>query len=88
MGTPQTKPKFLRLVVDVSGSMYRFNSYDGRLDRELEAVVLLMESLEGFEDKIEYDIKGHSGETDKINFVDRKKAPKNNKERLDIVRVS
>lgn len=87
LGTPQTKPKILRLVVDVSGSMYRFNSYDGRLDRELEAVVLMMESLEGFQDKIQYDIYGHSGETDKIEFVKRKDPPKNNKERLDIIRV-
>ena len=26
----------LRLVVDISGSMTRFNSYDGRLNRSLE----------------------------------------------------
>lgn len=31
------KPKRLRLVVDVSGSMYRFNGNDSRLERELEA---------------------------------------------------
>jgi hypothetical protein len=31
------KPKRLRLVVDVSGSMYRFNGSDNRLERELEA---------------------------------------------------
>lgn len=66
----------------------RFNSYDGRLDRELEAVVLVMEAFEGFEDKIQYDILGHSGDTDRIEFVNRKKPPKNNKERLDIIRVS
>ncbi|KAK9739681.1 AAA domain (dynein-related subfamily) [Popillia japonica] len=87
LGTPQMKPKFFRVVVDVSGSMYRFNSYDGRLDRELEAVVLVMEAFEGFEDKIVYDIIGHSGDTDKIEFVRRKEPPKNNKERLDILRV-
>lgn len=87
-GTPQYKPKLLRLVVDVSGSMYRFNSYDGRLDRQLEAVVLLMEAFEGFEDKIQYDIFGHSGDTERIQFVDRKNPPKNNKQRLDIIRVS
>lgn len=27
LGTPQFKPKLLRLVVDVSGSMYRFESF-------------------------------------------------------------
>ncbi len=31
------KPKRLRLVVDVSGSMYRFNGVDNRLERELES---------------------------------------------------
>lgn len=88
LGTPQFKPKLLRLVVDVSGSMYRFNSYDGRLDRELEAVVLVMEAFEGFEDKIQYDIFGHSGDADRIEFVTRKNSPKNNKERLNIIRVT
>lgn len=67
---------------------YRFNSYDGRLDRELEAVVLVMEAFEGFTDKIKYDILGHSGDTDKIEFVQFNNPPKNNKERLDIIRVS
>ena len=31
------KPKRFRLVVDVSGSMYRFNGADNRLERELES---------------------------------------------------
>ncbi|XP_018330489.1 von Willebrand factor A domain-containing protein 8 [Agrilus planipennis] len=86
-GTPQIKSKRLRLVVDVSGSMYRFNGYDGRLERELEAVILLMEAMKGFEDKIEYDIMGHSGEEDNIVFVKKKEIPKNNKERLDVIQT-
>lgn len=52
MGTPQQKPKLLRLVVDVSGSMYRFNGYDGRLERSLEACLMVMEALENFEHKV------------------------------------
>ncbi|XP_066146647.1 von Willebrand factor A domain-containing protein 8 [Euwallacea fornicatus] len=87
IGTPQIKPKLFRVLVDVSGSMYRFNSYDGRLDRELEAVVLVMEAFEGFEDKIKYDIIGHSGEEFKISFVSRDNPPKNNKDRLEIIRT-
>lgn len=67
--------------------MYRFNSYDGRLDRELEAVVLVMEAFEGFDEKIKYDIIGHSGEEYNIKFVSRNKPPKNNKDRLEIIRV-
>ncbi|XP_056637109.1 von Willebrand factor A domain-containing protein 8 isoform X2 [Diorhabda sublineata] len=87
LGTPQIKPKLFRVVVDVSGSMYRFNSYDGRLDRELEAVVLVMEAFEGFEDKIKYDIIGHSGEEFNITFVKQDNPPKDNKERLEVIRT-
>ncbi|KAF5289201.1 hypothetical protein FQR65_LT00087 [Abscondita terminalis] len=87
LGSPQSKPKLLRLVADVSGSMYRFNSYDGRLDRELEAAVLLMEAMEGFEDKIQYDITGHSGDSHDIKFVRRNDPPKNNKERLNVLKT-
>ncbi len=39
----QPRKKLLRFVVDVSGSMYRFNGQDGRLDRMLETCVMLME---------------------------------------------
>ena len=43
--------KSIRLVVDVSGSMYRFNGYDGRLDRTLEAVLMVMEAFEAYHTK-------------------------------------
>lgn len=33
-------------MVDVSGSMYRFNGYDGRLDRTVEAVLMVMEACQ------------------------------------------
>jgi hypothetical protein len=47
---PIQKPKRLRFVMDCSGSMYRFNGYDERLLRCLEAALLLvMESFQGFE---------------------------------------
>lgn len=49
--------------------------------------MLVMEAFEGFDDKIQYDIIGHSGETDKIDFVKKGSPPKDNKERLDIIRV-
>lgn len=58
------------------------------MDRELEAVALVMEAFEDFEDKIQYDILGHSGDSPSITFVSRDKPPKNNKERLDVIRVS
>lgn len=83
----QEKPNRLKLVVDVSGSMYRFNSYDGRLDRELEAVVMVMEAFEGYEKKIVYDIIGHSGEGYEIPFVNAGNPPRTDKERFDTIRM-
>lgn len=51
-GTDLLKPKRIRLCFDVSGSMYRFNGLDQRLQRSLESALLVMESLEGKQDKI------------------------------------
>uniref|UniRef100_A0A8C0YIY7 von Willebrand factor A domain-containing protein 8 n=1 Tax=Cyprinus carpio carpio TaxID=630221 RepID=A0A8C0YIY7_CYPCA len=51
LGSPQQKPKRLRLLADVSGSMYRFNGVDGRLERSMEAVCMVMEALENYEHK-------------------------------------
>ena len=56
MGSPQQKPKLMRLLCDVSGSMYRFNGYDGRLEREMEAMLMVMEALEKYEHKIKVTI--------------------------------
>lgn len=87
-GQPQEKPKRLKLVVDVSGSMYRFNGFDGRLDREMEAVIMVMEAFEGFEQRVKYDIVGHSGETHEIRLVEHNSPPANAKERLEVIKVS
>lgn len=51
-GAIQTKPKRLRLCFDVSGSMYRFNGHDKRLQRSMEAALMVMEALDGKQDKI------------------------------------
>lgn len=64
-----------------------FNGYDGRLDRQLEAVVLVMEAFEGFTNKVQYEIVGHSGETYYIPFVDPKKPPTDDKMRLETIKV-
>ncbi|XP_064465910.1 von Willebrand factor A domain-containing protein 8-like isoform X2 [Ornithodoros turicata] len=85
VGSPQTKPKRLRLVVDVSGSMYRFNGYDSRLQREMEAVLMAMEALQGFQNKFVYDILGHSGEESHLEFVKADRPPLNDKERLKVL---
>ncbi|CAG9859748.1 unnamed protein product [Phyllotreta striolata] len=87
LGAPPAKPKLFRVVSDVSGSMYRFNSFDGRLDRQLEAVVLVMEAFENLQQKIRYDIIGHSGEEYNLSFVKKDDPPKNNMERLNVIRL-
>lgn len=56
VGSPYQKAKRLRVLADVSGSMYRFNGVDGRLERSMEAVCMVMEALEGFEDKFKVKI--------------------------------
>jgi hypothetical protein len=81
------KPKRLKLIVDVSGSMYRFNSTDNRLERELESVLMVMESFKGYENKIAYDVIGHSGDSFNIKFVDSQSSPKNEAERLKILKT-
>uniref|UniRef100_A0A8B9JC03 von Willebrand factor A domain containing 8 n=1 Tax=Astyanax mexicanus TaxID=7994 RepID=A0A8B9JC03_ASTMX len=87
LGTPQQKPKRLRLLADVSGSMYRFNGVDGRLERSMEAVCMVMEALESYEHKFKYDIVGHSGDGFDIELVKCDKVPKNNKQRLRVLKV-
>lgn len=79
----------LKLTVKLNdkNACYRFNSYDGRLDREMEAVVLVMEAFQGHEGRIQYDVVGHSGESHDVTFVDHKNPPTDNKQRLDIIKV-
>lgn len=84
-GMHQEKPKSLCFLLDVSGSMYRFNGQDQRLDRLLQTTLMLMEGLEGFEHKYEYSIVGHSGDGPNTTFVDYGEAPKNDKERLQVL---
>ena len=61
----------VKLVVDISASMYRFNSYDGRLERLLEACLMIMESLRD-DDRFQLEIVGHNGTSAMIPLVDSK----------------
>ncbi|GMT32324.1 hypothetical protein PFISCL1PPCAC_23621 [Pristionchus fissidentatus] len=85
-GTPQTKPKRLRVCMDLSGSMYRFNGYDKRLQRSLETALLVMTALEGKEEKVKYELTGHSGDGPYTPFVVKENYPQNDKERLNILK--
>lgn len=78
--------KSIRLVVDVSGSMYRFNGYDGRLDRTLEAVLMVIEAFESYSMKFKLDIVGHSGDSAEIPFLSSESPPMNEKEKMDILK--
>ncbi|VDK57257.1 unnamed protein product [Anisakis simplex] len=82
----QNKPKRIRFCFDVSGSMYRFNGYDQRLQRSLESALLVMESLHGKHSKIIYDIVGHSGESEKVSFVKLNNSPSNENSRLKVLK--
>ena len=42
----------MRFVVDVSGSMYRFNGVDRRLERVMESACLVMEAFDQYDNKI------------------------------------
>jgi hypothetical protein len=70
----------IQFVVDVSGSMVRFNGYDGRLERMLETTLMIMQSLPrpdpngeseaSLANVVEYSIVGHSGDTSQVTFVE------------------
>lgn len=84
-GTPQRLPKRLHFVLDLSGSMYRFNGSDQRLERSMETALLMMEALEGFEHKFSYCMVGHSGDGPVVPLVDYGQPPKDRKERLKVL---
>ena len=75
----------LLFLMDVSGSMYRFQMMDGRLSRMLEAAMLLMEALAGLDDKYEYAIRGHSGEANAVSFVEWSDPPPDRGSRLKVL---
>jgi len=84
-GAPQMRPKRLRFVLDVSGSMYRFNSEDRRLERCCQMAVMLMEALAPFSHKYSWSLVGHSGDGPVIKFVDYDKPPSDAAERLLVI---
>lgn len=48
---------------------------------------MVLEALQGHEARIQYDIVGHSGDTQNITFVSKKNPPADNKQRLEIIKV-
>jgi hypothetical protein len=86
-GLPQRIPKRMHFVIDCSGSMYRFNSNDKRLDRMIDTVLLVIESLRGFETKFEYSLVGHSGDQCDILLADYGQPPSTTGEKLKILQT-
>ena len=48
---------------------------------------MVMEGLQGSDNRVRYDIIGHSGEDPHIPFVNRDIPPDNEKKRLDVLEV-
>jgi von Willebrand factor A domain-containing protein 8 len=63
-----TEPMAIKLVVDVSASMYRFNGHDRRLQRLLEATLMIMEALKD-DERFQLQIVGHNGDSPEIMLV-------------------
>jgi hypothetical protein len=87
LDNPEGKRQRLRLVVDVSGSMTRFNGLDGRLNRSLEAVMVVMEALAGQEHRIDVSIQAHSGDSPDIPLVEWDALPTNRAKRLAVLQA-
>mmetsp|Transcript_20405 Transcript_20405/g.64198 ORF Transcript_20405/g.64198 Transcript_20405/m.64198 type:complete len:310 (+) Transcript_20405:755-1684(+) len=79
-------PKRLQFVLDISGSMYTYNRLDGRLTRAVQALVMVLEALDGFEGKYEYSVVGHSGAAPAVRLVPWGAPPATRLERLKLVR--
>lgn len=75
----------LYFALDVSGSMYRFNGADGRLERLLECTLMVMEALDGFSAQFDFSLVGHSGEGPDVPLVAFGAPPKNRKARLQVL---
>lgn len=58
----------IKLLVDISASMYRFNSYDQRLERLLEATLMMMDTMKD-DKRFSFNIIGHNGSSAEIPLV-------------------
>ena len=88
-GAPQVKPKRIRVVLDLSASMYHMQ-FDGRLERELEVALMVMQAFSRVEDGAErfaVDMVGHSGDEDMIPLVEVGRMPKTDGDMYRILRT-
>ena len=86
VGAPQLKPKRIRIVLDASASMYHMQ-FDGRLSRELETCLMVMEAMERVDPtRFEFDIVAHSGDEVVIPLVPLGTMPKGDGDRFRVLR--
>ena len=84
-GHMESKIRIL-FVLDVSASMYHFDSQDGRLQRLLSCVVMIIEAFKSFSKKYSLAVYGHSGDAPLIPFVEFGEVPGNAKDVLRILK--
>jgi hypothetical protein len=70
-----SSPTNVRIVVDISASMYRFQSLDGRLQRMIDTTLMLLEAMQELH-QFRISISGHSGESPSVPLVDWDQLPK------------
>ncbi len=85
LGSFQELPKRIHFLFDLSMSMSRY-AMDGRLQRSLESATMVMEAFRNFDHKFSYKIGGHSGDSERLVFVEEGKPPQNDRERLQVIR--
>jgi len=64
----KSDPIIVRLIVDISASMFRFNGFDQRLERLLEAALMMMECFRD-DKRFKFYIIGHNGSSAQIPLV-------------------
>ncbi|EDQ92903.1 uncharacterized protein MONBRDRAFT_14058 [Monosiga brevicollis MX1] len=83
----QQAPKRVTVLADVSASMYRFNSMDQRLQRAMECACMLMEGMrDANEERLAWQLIGHSGDSDWIPFVTNETKPASDADRLKLLK--
>ncbi len=91
---PESILKRIEVVMDVSGSMYRFNGQDQRLERMLETALMIMEAFSSSSDDtdgsgdpgvLQYAMSGHSGDSSYIPFLKYGQGTSNEGERMAIL---
>jgi len=81
----QAKPKRISVVMDMSMSIVRYSA-DGRLQRSLEAATMMLEATKGLEHRYDLAMSAHSGDTAHLPLVDFGHPPRNDKQRLDVIK--